>query len=206
MKWIIFTIGLVIAFIILFVKIVKKIDGNKNEKHVLRFLINNPEKVSISIDFNNDILLDYQSNKKMPLASTLKVIIAVEFARQGELEKLDIEELIPLRELSKYYIKNTDGGAHEEWLNSLNKKGLITNNKVPLLEVAKGMIQFSSNANTEFLIERLGIDSINDNLKKISLLQHDVIYPLSSAMLICRQIELERRLTTKESIKEFKAM
>lgn len=37
------------------------------------------------------------------------------------------------------------------WLEQMKNKGLIIEDKIPLIEVAKGMISHSSNANTEYL-------------------------------------------------------
>src|SRR5699024_11420216 len=50
--------------------------------------------------------------------------------------------------------------------------------------VAKGMITFSSNANTDYLIERLGIEHINQRLQSLKLDDHDDIYPLVGALFI----------------------
>ncbi|GGA77187.1 serine hydrolase [Ornithinibacillus halotolerans] len=45
------------------------------------------------------------------------------------------------------------------------------------------MIKFSSNANTDFLIEKLGADSINDVITDLELENHDPVYPIVSALL-----------------------
>lgn len=45
--------------------------------------------------------------------------------------------------------------------------------KVSLLEVAKEMIEFSSNANTEYLLDRLSLDKANDRIDSLNLVYHD---------------------------------
>ncbi len=48
-----------------------------------------------------------------------------------------------------------------------------------LLDVAKGMMQFSSNACTDYLIDRLGLEKINDQMKQVGLTEHGELMPLT---------------------------
>ncbi|WP_185819827.1 serine hydrolase [Salibacterium salarium] len=187
-------------------KIIKLMEDKKNEQDVLKFIKNNPEKASIFAIYNDYPLLEYQADKKMPLASTLKIIIAIEFARQADIKAIDIKELVPLKELDKYFIKNTDGGAHLNWIESLRNNNQINQGQVSLFQVAKGMIEFSSNANTEFLINKLGLEKINQVLKILTLERHDPLFPISSANLICTYIQSKNGMTFKETLKEIKGM
>lgn len=84
---------------------------------------------------------------------------------QVDEDKLQKDRKISLNELNRYYFKNTDGGGHEAWLEALKQDGGIQNNEVTLHEVAKGMITYSSNANTDYLINLLGVDAINQRKK-----------------------------------------
>ncbi len=45
-----------------------------------------------------------------------KIVIAVEFAKTECQKEISRDEQISLQELEKYYVKNTDGGAHPDWL------------------------------------------------------------------------------------------
>ena len=158
------------------------IKSNKNA--VAEFIKKNPERSSVCWQRNDTLLADIRSNKKMPLASTVKIIIAIEFAQQAANGKLNPEEAIPLSDLALFYIPDTDGGAHPDWLAEMQKQGKIQGNTVKLMEITKGMILFSSNANTEFLMQKLGLDNINANLKTLNLPQHDPIYPFVSALFV----------------------
>ena len=53
----------------------------------------------------------------MPLASTVKIIVAIEFAKQAAHNIFNENKKIPLSELDKYYLPNTDGDAHPNWVN-----------------------------------------------------------------------------------------
>lgn len=166
----------------------KKKDDKKTEFDVLRFMSENPNQASLHFIQNGDTILGYQSNRKMPLASVLKIIIVVEFARQVSENELDPDTRIPLAELDRYYIPRSDGNAHPEWLQDAGNRNAIVNNGVSLKEVANGMMKFSSNANTEYLMKTIGLKKINLLLNKWNLNQHGRIFPISSAGLIAASV------------------
>ncbi len=149
---------------------------------VARFALENPEKSAIIIVRNDTVLLQQNIDKQMPLASTLKLIIAIEFAEQAAHGILNPKEKIAKEELLNYYVPNTDGNAHMNWADS--DETLEYGDSIPLKNIAKGMIQYSSNANTEWLMERLGLENINNQLKKLDLKNHTPIYPIVSALFI----------------------
>jgi len=149
------------------------------------FIRDNPDKASIYLMQNDSVLADVNSGRVMPLASTVKIIIAIEYAHQAATGRISPDEMIDTAEPGKYYIPNTDGGAHPMWLKSMTEKKLVSNGKVRLEEIAKGMMVYSSNANTEYLMEKLGLDRINGNLAKLGLAQHQLLYPLASVLLVC---------------------
>lgn len=152
---------------------------------VADFIQKNPSKASLVLVRNDSILVSRDADRKMPLASTVKIIIAIEYAKQVAGGKIDPEELVPLTELSRFYIPKTDGGAHPEWIRKSREKDLIRSGKIAMAEVAKGMIRYSSNANTEYLMWRLGLNKINANLAELGLTHHDSLYPFASALYVC---------------------
>lgn len=152
---------------------------------VAEYLIKNPNKCAIYWSRNDSVLVQHRADTLMPLASTVKTIIAIEFAQQVAAGKINPQQLVPLGEIARFYIPETDGGAHPAWLADLQKAKLIQNGSVPLLEVAKGMMEVSSNANTEFLMWKLGLNNINANLTKLGLPKHQPLYPFVSALYVC---------------------
>ncbi|MGF1926301.1 MAG: serine hydrolase, partial [Bacteroidia bacterium] len=82
--------------------------------------------------------------------------------------------------------------------------GKTSVDSVELLEVAKGMIRYSSNANTEFLIDLLGLNNINKNLKKLGLKAHQPLYYFTaSALMVCLK---PKGIDEDNWIKELRAM
>lgn len=155
-----------------------------NPDYVLDHLKDFPETTSLYVAENGEELITYQSDVVRPLASTVKILIAVEYAMQAEEGILNKESYVPLDELMKFYYEGTDGNAHETWLKAMEDEGKIVNNEITLHDVAKGMITYSSNANTDYLIHVLGIDSINERAQSLGLTRQEKIYPLVGALLI----------------------
>lgn len=175
-------------------------------EYILQFIKEHSEseRVSFLINYNREKLGEVNPGNLLPLASTVKIIIAIEYARQAANGKIDPLQEVSLEDLDVFYIPKTDGGAHEAWIASLNKKEKM--DTVYLSEVAKGMITHSSNANTEYLMSLLGIENINALLEDIAISNHEVLYPLVSAMFIPTQLMNEKNLTKQELLEVLKNM
>jgi D-alanyl-D-alanine carboxypeptidase len=151
---------------------------------VLNFIAKNKNRSSLYVAVNGERLCSQNDNKLMPLASTVKILVAVEFAKQAGNNVIDENSRIPLSELNKYYIPDTDGGAHPEWINYEKFKKHIVNDSVKLVDVARGMIMFSSNANTEYLMDLLGLDNIKNNIQLFGLTEHTAVFPLVASLFL----------------------
>ena len=184
-------------------------DLNKdNPDYVLQFLKENKdnEQVSLAIHYNQQNWVEMNTKKPLPLASTVKIIVAIEYAQQAAEGRINSQQLVSLEDLQTFYIPKTDGGAHEAWLKQLKQDNKIENNFVSLNEVANGMIAYSSNANTEFLMELLGLENINKVLEQLNLMDHEPLYPIVSSLYIPTQFMKEKGLTKKETLTAMKAM
>lgn len=148
------------------------------------FINANKSRASVYITRNDTAIARLNENKMMPLASTVKILVAIEFAQQSTHEMINENSTVSLAELDKYYIPNTDGGAHEAWLEYAKKTKAIVDSQVKLVDVARGMTMFSSNANTEYLMDLLGFDNIKDNISLFKIKQHTALYPLVGAMFL----------------------
>lgn len=205
---------LIIAGIIFLIYLVKGIGifmfeikiNKQNPESIIQFIKENKgnDKASLSINYNSQKWVEVNSNKKLPLASTVKTIVAIEYAQQAAEGLIDPQQEVSLKELNAFYIPKTDGGAHEAWISQLNKDKEI--DKVPLSEVATGMIAYSSNANTDYLIKILGLQKINNVLESLGISDHEPLYPFVSALFIPTQLMAEKKLTKQELLKEMKNM
>lgn len=173
--------------------------SKEHPTYIVQFMKKNltNKNVSIQIQYNDEEWVKVNEDNPLPLASTVKIIIAIEYAKQVANGQLHADELISFDELTRFYLPKTDGGAHMAWKQLFEGK-----THVPLHEVAKGMIMYSSNANTEYLINRLGIEQINNTLYSLNLQHHEEIYPYVSAMVLPAKLMAELNKTKKDVIKE----
>lgn len=152
---------------------------------ILDFLKNNPDRTSILLLRNDSTMASRNTDKVMTLASTVKIIVAIEYAAQAATGKVNPDERISIKDLRKFYAPLTDGGAHPLWLESMKSK--ITDNTVSLREVAKGMLSHSSNANTEYLLDRLGLDNVNAQVQKLGLKHHTPVFYFVSSLYVGKE-------------------
>lgn len=193
-------VGIIIGIVILFgVFAINYFKPNANL--VLNFIKENQNRTAIKLVRNDSLIAERNPDKLMPLASTVKIILAIEYALQSSQGKINPQEEISIDELAKFYTPNTDGGAHPSWLKSVKNK--ITNNRISISEIAKGMIRYSSNANTEWLGNRLGLDNINDRIDSLGVKNYTKFYNIVSALFVGKEKfpklkgkELEGKLKT----------
>lgn len=184
----------------------KKEVNEEDPEYIVQFIKGNisNENVSLAINYNYEKWSEVNTNKRLPLASTVKIIVAIEYAQQAADGLINPQQQVSLKELETFYIPKTDGGAHEAWISGLNQSENI--DSVPLSEVANGMIAYSSNANTEYLMHVLGLQNINEVLKSLDVLDHEPLYPFTSALYIPIQLMNEKKLTKEETLKAMQSM
>lgn len=196
----------IILLIILIFFIVNK--QKENHDPVMEYLKTHKtdKNASFILQINGKNLVSINSDEVIPLASMMKLMIAVEFAKQSADGTIKADQKIPLSDLEAYYLKDTDGSAYPNWIRYLKEKNLIQNNQITLEQVAKGMLQFSSNANADYLIDKLGLENINQTIKNLQLPHHQEIYPLVSSLYVAGNVKKEENLTEDETFKKLKAM
>lgn len=174
-----------------------------NPEYIMEFVKEHAANgdVAMSIQYNDENWVNVNENERLPLASTVKIILAITYAQQAAEGKINPKQLVSVADLNKFYLPKTDGGAHEAWLAQLPKEDMV-----PLEEVVKGMIAYSSNANTDYLMDVLGMENINNTLQQLELSKHDVIYPLTSVLYIPSQLMQEQNLSSKELVEAMQAM
>lgn len=179
----------------------KKKAMSKTKDDIIKFMIENPEMWSMSLIQNDNEIINYNKDKIIPLASTVKILYAVAFVNAVRNKFLNPDELVPIKEVDSLYLKNTDGNAHNAW-----KENESIGSEVSLKEIAKGMIKYSSNACTDFIYYRLGKDKIDEVIRDYSLLQHTDIYPVNAAVLIPSYLYMAEKVRKKDIAKTISEM
>ena len=150
----------------------------------LHFIKTNKSKSSLFIVANDTVIASLNESKLMPLASTVKVLVAIEFAKQAARRVINAESYIALKDINKYYLPNTNDNGHANWLKFEGEIKNIKKDSIKLLEVAAGMMRFASNANEEFLMDILGFDNVKNNIQLFGLKQHSAIFPMASSLFM----------------------
>ncbi|WP_394219143.1 serine hydrolase [Halobacillus trueperi] len=168
-----------------------------NTEVVMKYAEKRKEKkdVSLIIKRNDEPIVSINPHTVLPLASTVKIIIAIAFAKQVSDNKIDENAWVPKEELLKFYMEGTDGGAHRQWVRANSDKDQYT-----LKKIAIGMIAYSSNANTEFLMNYLGLEAINLLPTFLHLDSHTPIFPIVSSLYIPSYIESTEEITDKNDL------
>jgi D-alanyl-D-alanine carboxypeptidase len=145
----------------------------------LLFVKANKAKASLYVTNNDTVIARLNEDKVMPLASTVKIMVAIEFAKQASAGVINEDSYVAVKDLNAYYLKDTDGDAYPSWLDYEK-----ATDSVKLIDVARGMIMFSSNANTEYLCDLLGFDNVKNNIQLLGLKKHTAIYPIVSSLFM----------------------
>ncbi|MGE6346982.1 serine hydrolase [Bacillus mycoides] len=200
--------GVIVVAVIAFFVIMKYYLSKEDPDYVLNYIKEHKgdETCSLLIRKNGEVVTSVNENKKLPLASMAKIVIAVEFAKQVSEGKIRRDEQISLKELEKYYVKDTDGGAHPAWLEDAKARELVKNEQITLEEVAKGMIHYSSNANTTYLLEKLGIDRVNESIKELELTSHDKFTSYTASLYMRGYAEKELHVPEDQSLEMIRNM
>jgi len=159
-------------------------DQIKINNPIAQYISDNPEHTSICLLQDGATVIDYNSDRMMPLASTLKIIVCIEYAEQCATGVIDPTQLVEIDELSNYYIEDADVAML--WLEQNEDK--VIDGQIALNEVVKGMITYSANANTEWLMDKLGLEKINDRITQLGIKHHDPITYLVSSMFVADEL------------------
>jgi len=163
------------------------------------FLNSNRDRASVYITRNDTVIARLNENKLMPLASTFQLLVGIEFAQQSTHELINENAYVNLEEIQKYYMPEIDSSAQMAWQEYLKTHNEIKNGAVKLVDVARGMMMFGCNANTDYLMDLLGFDNVKENIALFKLKQHTAIYPITGSMFI---YQVPRKSSEAKLIKE----
>lgn len=170
---------------------------------LLYFILKNKDRASLTLQKNDYIITKLNDEKLMPVAGIMNIIVAVEFAKQAAYNVFSFNAPIPVKDVNKYYLPNTDGDAHKNWLKYETRVGHLKNDSIKLIDVARGMIMYGSNANAEYLMEMLGFGNLQNDLRMFGLKQHTLLYPMPSALFVYQN---PKKLEEDKVLKEILAL
>lgn len=146
------------------------------------FIKNNPARSSVYITRNDTVIARLNETKMMPLASTVTMLVAIEFAQQSTSEMINENAYVPLADLEKFYIPLIDSTSYNDWLTYAKANKEIKDGSIKLVDIARGMILFGCYTNADYLMDLLGFDSVKENIAKFKLKQHTAVYPFAGSL------------------------
>jgi D-alanyl-D-alanine carboxypeptidase len=149
--------------------------ANQSKNELADYIVKHPETSSIvayTFDEQGEPLQDGQElfiNADTPLvvASTMKVVVLAAYENAIVQGELNPDEQVAVSDVERYYLPKTDGNAHIQGLASLGIEsdalGFASDQtvRISLDDIARIMIHYSGNAETDYLIDRLGMEAVN---------------------------------------------
>lgn len=125
----------------------------------------------------------------LPLASVVKVVHLVAYADAVRAGELDPSQLVLLADLERYYLANSDLGAHPNAVADLRAEGRVAGNPPAVLleDVPRMMMQYSSNAATDYLHQLLGQERLEATIANLGLSSHTAPCPFLGQFLLMGQ-------------------
>lgn len=139
-------------------------------------------------------IIAHNANQSFVLASTIKIVILGAYAREVEAGRLNPNDPVTLAEWERFYLPNTDGGAHPAALDALqipHAYGFANdpNGTVTLDQIAEAMIRFSDNAATDVLLFRVGQAAMAATISEAGMSRQEAPIPISGAFLLWQNHE-----------------
>ena len=136
--------------------------------------------------------LFFNADSSLPLASVVKVLHLVAYARAVQLGELDPSTIVPLAELERFYLPNSDLGSHPRAIAALVDDERIFGQppSVLLEDVPRMMMEYSSNAATDYLHLLLGQERIEETALALGMKNQTAPCPfLGQFLLMGRRAE-----------------
>lgn len=151
-------------------------------QYIVNFINENPEKASFILVENGEEVISTSENNSMPLASVYKIMIAIEFIKQVEKGIINPKEQIPLKKLDDYVLIKRENDNHKKWLNKIKTIKGEQAKTIPLEEIVRSLFTHSSNPNTDYLLDKLGLENVNNTITE-NYKPHDKLYPIGLSEL-----------------------
>jgi D-alanyl-D-alanine carboxypeptidase len=127
----------------------------------------------------------------LPLASVVKVIHLIAYAEAVQNGELDPAQPVTLAALEQFYLANSDLSAHPNAVAALRAEGKIFGDPpaVQLADVPRMMMQYSSNAATDYLHMLLGQERLEATIAALGLGSHTAPCPFLGQFLLMSEGE-----------------
>jgi D-alanyl-D-alanine carboxypeptidase len=153
------------------------------ENPIADYLIKQPDDCALIFIKNKQPLISINTQRYMPLASIYKLVILKTYLDQCEEGTIRPDDLVHIQELKCYWIRWIDPGF-TMWYDTMNEKNKFKKDRIALREIVQGMLEYSCNAHTDYLLSLLGMTEVQEQLTALEMADHDPIMPICTSVLM----------------------
>ena len=128
-----------------------------SSRDLLDYIAEHPEQVSLAswtVGAESDGIF-LNADEKRPLAGTQQLLVLAEYAARLEVGHWDADEPLSIEHWERYWLRGTDGGAHDAALQQARADGRVDAGGVKLRDLAGAMIRSGDNAASDLLLDRI---------------------------------------------------
>ncbi|AZQ61374.1 hypothetical protein EI427_03790 [Flammeovirga pectinis] len=175
--------------------------------YFLEFMEKNPKKFHLTYYDNLGRLIKWQDNELSSIGGMVYWLYALEYVRQIENGNFSPTERVPLKDISKF---DASSNKMSIWSDYLHQTKRLLNNKVRMREIVSGLLTFTNDANGDYLMSRLGVDSLTSAVQTFKMYNTTALFPISSAIIYAHNPFQENENTfinrvNNENLNEFRA-
>lgn len=133
--------------------------------------------------------VQYNADSPFPLASVSKLLIFIEYARRVDAGLISLDEMVSVKILNTYDLPRSNSNAHREFLDQYESQIQA----ISLWDIASvGMIQYSSNAAADFLLDHLDVVDWDSLYRILSVTDTNYPHAMSAIALLMNNHETGR--------------
>ncbi|ANQ49290.1 hypothetical protein KMW28_06625 [Flammeovirga yaeyamensis] len=152
----------------------------KPPPYFLEFIEENPTKFHLTYNDNSGKVIKWRDNELSTVGGLVYWLYVLEYTRQVSNGTVKPNERVPLSEIQKFDASSNKMKFFHDYLHYKNK---LLREKVRLSEIASGLIHFTTDANGDYLMSRLGMDSVQRAVGTFHMHNTTTLFPISSAMI-----------------------
>ncbi|MBD0403295.1 hypothetical protein [Flammeovirga sp. EKP202] len=146
--------------------------------YFLEFMEKNPKKFHLTYHDTGGKLIKWNDEQLSNVNGLVYWLFALEYVRQVENDNFSATERVPLEDIVRF---DASSNKMKVWNDYLNKTRKLLNKKVRMREIVSGIINFGNDANGDYMISRLGLDSVMSSVQTFQMYNTTALFPLSSA-------------------------
>ena len=150
----------------------------KAPPYFLEFMEKQPDKFHITYHDTGGKLIKWKDDQLSNVNGLVYWLYALEYVRQVENENFSATERVPLTDVARF---DAYSNKMKVWNDYLNQTRKLLNKKVRMREIVSGIINFGNDTNGDYMMYRLGLDSVRAAVQTFQMYNTTALFPLSTA-------------------------